>query len=124
MPQFHRINTQPLHVCYAHYVVMFAISVGLQFASYKLLRSRHSDDHPVIWEEAVETMVARTGVERYRWLCSDANRMKAPNDVLSWRGFIIRQAFEIPESANQSVGREPLTPIPVCGSCGGAPLPT
>ncbi len=34
--------------------------------------------------EALDEAIRRTGVERYRYLCSDANTLPPPNDPASW----------------------------------------
>jgi hypothetical protein len=74
--------------------------------------------------EALDIMIARTGHERYRWLCSDENNLPAPNDRDTFRQHIIVQAQIDPSlpnidehlrEAQQSTGKK--------GCCGGTPLP-
>ncbi len=36
-------------------------------------------------EDAMEAVIAQTGVQRYRHLCSDANRLPPPNAPADWR---------------------------------------
>ena len=45
---------------------------------------------------ALEIVVARTKFERYRWLCSEANTLAAPNDRASWRSWVSGQARSDP----------------------------
>jgi hypothetical protein len=40
------------------------------------------------WGPALEAFVARTGFERFRWLCSDANRHGPPFSRESYRRFV------------------------------------
>ncbi len=77
-------------------------------------------------EQALGIVVAKTKVERYRWLCSDENRLSAPNDRETWRRWIIDEAEglnEFPDItahlAEASAGQ--MQPKPCCG---GVPLPT
>jgi len=41
------------------------------------------------WQTALETVVARTRVERYRHLCSDANALAPPNDRGAYRRLVV-----------------------------------
>ncbi len=75
---------------------------------------RHGDSHGMNWEEALEIVVARTGHERYRSLCSDANLNQGRNSRDAYRELMIQKA----------AGEEPQA-MPMTGSwsrcCGGNP---
>jgi hypothetical protein len=40
---------------------------------------------------ALESVVGRTGVGRYRHLCSEANALPAPNSPADWRAWVLRE---------------------------------
>lgn len=44
------------------------------------------------WLDALEIVATRTGVERYRWLCSEAN--PNPETRAGYRAFMLAQAGE------------------------------
>jgi hypothetical protein len=71
----------------------------------------------------LDAVVASTRVERYRWLCSDANPHPSPNSAADYRRLVFAlHAGEVPGAP--PVGTTP-TPIPtdpgwlppLCGSC-------
>ncbi len=50
--------------------------------------------------EAIDIVISRTGIERYRWLCSEENSLSKPNDREAWRQWIIDEAnglHELPD---------------------------
>jgi hypothetical protein len=53
-------------------------------------------------DEALEEAIRSTGVERYRFLCSEANNAPPPNDRESWRRFILEGRWR-PETSYPSV---------------------
>lgn len=65
-------------------------------------------------ENALAECIAETGVERYRWLCSDANTHPSPNSAADYRRWILargwKQAFP--------VDYRPVIPSGGCGGCG------
>lgn len=76
------------------------------------------------WGEALEIEVARGGVERYRWLCSDENPDEATRE--GYRVLMIRLATEQP-ILSTSLAQEFTAPaqpgaiafVPQgCGGCG------
>ena len=52
-------------------------------------------DFDALLDEAIRA----TGVERYRWLCSDANTLPPPNSRDDWRRFILARRWEAPAVA-------------------------
>ncbi len=74
---------------------------------------------------ALDRVVARTGVERYRWLCSAENPHPKPNDPATWQAFVYLLAQDPPECRDVTdakrmetpAARQGLTGPPVC--CGG-----
>lgn len=42
------------------------------------------------WNEAIGSVIAATGIERYRWLCSDENRDAEQREA--YRALMVRQA--------------------------------
>jgi hypothetical protein len=68
------------------------------------------DDHPMTSDEfdaALESVVARTGVERYRHLTGDDNTLPAPNAPADWRAWVLREHRGEPHPA------PPAVPVPV-----------
>jgi hypothetical protein len=57
---------------------------------------QHTDDNAIMFKKSLEIMIARTSVDRYRHLCSDANTLPAPNDRDTWRRWIIDEAHRDP----------------------------
>lgn len=63
-----------------------------------------SDDLAAALDEAVRA----TGVDRYRWLCSDANAMPAPHSRDDWRRWVLDRrwaAQALPEAGRPPVAR-------------------
>jgi hypothetical protein len=54
------------------------------------------------FDDALEEAIRSTGVERYRFLCSEANALPPPNDRESWRRFILEGRWR-PETSYPSV---------------------
>ncbi len=83
--------------------------------------------HPVTIPEALDIVVGRTGVERYRFLCSSANTLPAPNDPATWQQWIIDEAErdptlpEIPPELMAEMMREANQWPPPVKPCGGCP---
>ncbi len=77
--------------------------------------------------EAINIVVGRTSVERYRHLCSDANTLPEPNDPATWRRWIIEEAQrdptppEIPPEVVAEMMREANQWPPPVKPCGGCP---
>jgi len=72
------------------------------------------------WREALEIVIAHTGVVRFRWLCSDANPQGGPHGCDAYRAWVIEQAG----SLAPPVPIRPVTPtgsIAVRQPCGGCP---
>ena len=63
---------------------------------------------------ALDQVVAETGVERYRYLVSDDNRLPAPNSAQDYRRWILARGWRrtIPVDYNPVVGGAG------CGGCG------
>lgn len=85
-------------------------------------------------DQALEEAIRRTGVQRYRHLCSDANTLPSPNAPADWRRFV-RSIAEgpLPMDFPLVVGNgRPATPVVVhyadpdaprpCGGCPGSPV--
>jgi hypothetical protein len=67
---------------------------------------------PDDFDAALDQVVARTGVERYRHLTSEANTLAYPNDRETWRAWIRSEAMVEPS--------ERAPPIRVDYGTGGA----
>ncbi len=68
--------------------------------------------------EALEATIARTGVERYRHLCSSANERPPPNDPATWRAYMHTLAGgEAPSRAPTIAVDYGQGDAPPCGSC-------
>jgi hypothetical protein len=71
------------------------------------------------FEATLEEAVRATRVERYRWLCSEANTLPMPNSREDWRRFILERRWipsEMPAAAiDTGVGWVP--PPSPCGGC-------
>jgi hypothetical protein len=69
-------------------------------------------------DATLDECVRHTGVERYRWLCSDANDLPAPNSRDDWRRWVIERRWDVHPVAGVAVDYTPVTPGP-CGGCPG-----
>jgi hypothetical protein len=70
------------------------------------------------FDAILEECIAHTRVERYRWLCSDANDLPAPNSRDDWRRWVIERRWDAQPGAGVAVDYTPVTPGP-CGGCPG-----
>jgi hypothetical protein len=73
---------------------------------------------PDDFDRALDLVVARTGVARYRHLASEANTLPAPNAPADWRRWILAEAAKPaagPPAVPVSYG-EP-GPARPCGGC-------
>ena len=73
---------------------------------------------------ALDLVIARTGVERYRHLCSEANTLPCPNDCETWRRWIRSEAMgepseRAPAAVRVHYGEPSAAP---CGGCGKSAL--
>ncbi len=74
-------------------------------------------------DEALNIVVVKTGVDRYRWLCSDQNANKPPNDPATWQRWIMEEAQGVHEYPDitahlAEASRQPQSPrVNPCGSC-------
>ncbi len=68
--------------------------------------------------EALDQAVAATRVSRYRWLCSEANTLPAPNSRDDWRAFILAGRWRpSAPSVRVDYGVDPDPRARPCGSC-------
>jgi hypothetical protein len=80
----------------------------------------------VTLQEALEIVIARTGVARYRWLCSDENPAEhGPTGRETYRRWVISEAEGIPwvdvPAAGRSIVVSGTLPAPSGGGCCGGP---
>jgi hypothetical protein len=68
--------------------------------------------------EALAEAIRRTGITRYRFLCSADNTLGPPNDPATWRRFmhILAGATPPPRPITVDYGIDPDAPRP-CGGC-------
>ena len=94
--------------------------------------------NPDEFDAALDLVVSRTKVERYRHLCSEANTLAYPNDRETWRQWIRSEAMSDPSEPAPSIrvdygtaaapggcagcGPSPLTPMPAPGPMPGPPI--
>lgn len=75
--------------------------------------------------DALNIVIARTGVERYRYLCSEANTLPSPNDRETWRAWIMSEAQRDPSLPDITVSSEEMREAeqwpPRVKPCGGCP---
>jgi hypothetical protein len=53
------------------------------------------NDHGMSYADALNFVIAATGIERYRWLCSEENPDIEQRE--GYRAYVIRQALGLPE---------------------------
>jgi hypothetical protein len=74
------------------------------------------------WEESLDIVVVRSGVERYRWLCSDENKLPSPNDPATWRRWVVDEAQRDPSLPNIDEHLREASALPArVKPCGGCP---
>jgi len=76
-------------------------------------------------DEALDIVIGRTGVERYRFLCSSENRLPAPNDSETWRKWVLKESakdpWEVLPDISAHLAEASIQPRQVkpCGGCPG-----
>lgn len=71
------------------------------------------------FDAALDEVIARTGVSRYRHLVSDANTLPAPNDPATWRRWVVAEAARDPHLPPIAVDYGTGETRP-CGGCPGS----
>jgi hypothetical protein len=66
------------------------------------------------FDRALDRAVRETGVERYRFLCSEANTLGGANSREEWRRFIAERRW-VPSASPVAVSYG--TPTPTPGGC-------
>jgi hypothetical protein len=67
------------------------------------------------WTESLDIVVSRTGHERYRELCADANPDVGQRDA--YRALMIRQATDEPEPSPEDRALRAYVSGHPCGGC-------
>jgi hypothetical protein len=70
---------------------------------------------------ALDLVIERTRVERYRHLCSEANTLPPPNAPADWRAWVVREAGYL-RGKPRPVVEPDAAPSRGCGGCPGSPL--
>jgi len=64
----------------------------------------------------VDEAVSATGVERYRWLCSDANTLAGDNSREAWRRWIVERRW-VPSDTPIALPHDYADRLPPLGGC-------